>query len=52
MRANAPMSEALAGAGINLQGLSAAAMGKCFVCFLAFDRVEDAALAAKAQREC
>jgi len=36
------MAEALAGAGINLRGLSAAAIGTKFVCYLALDTPEDA----------
>jgi hypothetical protein len=36
------MAIALANAGINLRGLSAAAIGKKFVCYLALDTAEDA----------
>ena len=36
------MAKALANAGINLRGLSAAAIGKRFVCYLALDTAEDA----------
>ena len=36
------MARALANAGINLRGLSAAAIGKKFVCHLALDTAEDA----------
>jgi len=36
------MARALANAGINLRGLSAAAIGKKFVCYLALDTAEDA----------
>ena len=36
------MAKALANAGINLRGLSAAAIGKKFVCYLALDTGEDA----------
>jgi hypothetical protein len=38
----AKMAKALADARINLRGLSAAAIGKKFVCYLALDTVEDA----------
>jgi hypothetical protein len=41
----AKVSEALSGAGINLRGLSAAALGRQFVSHLAFDDAEDAATA-------
>jgi len=36
------MAKALADAGINLRGLSAAAIGRKFVCYLALDTTEDA----------
>jgi hypothetical protein len=36
------MAKALANAGINLRGLSAAAIGRKFVCYLALDTAEDA----------
>jgi len=36
------MAKALANAGINLKGLSAAAIGRKFVCYLALDTAEDA----------
>ena len=39
------MTQALADAGINLRGLSAAALGKKFVCYLALDKAADAAKA-------
>jgi hypothetical protein len=38
----AKMAQALAAAGINLRGLSAAAIGTKFVCYLALDTAEDA----------
>jgi predicted amino acid-binding ACT domain protein len=38
----AKMSGALSEAGINLRGLSAAAIGTKFVCYLALDTAEDA----------
>jgi hypothetical protein len=38
----AKMTKALAEEGINLRGLSAAAIGTRFVCYLAFDTAEDA----------
>lgn len=38
----AKMATALAEAGINLRGLSAAAIGAKFVCYLALDSAEDA----------
>jgi hypothetical protein len=41
----AKITKALAGAGINLRGLSAAAIGKAFVGHLAFDTAADAAKA-------
>lgn len=43
----ARMAEALAAAGINLRGLSAAAIGKTFVCHIAVDTSADAAKAVK-----
>lgn len=42
------MTRALANAGINLRGLSAAAVGKKFVAYLALDTAADADNAAKA----
>jgi hypothetical protein len=36
------LAKALADAGINLRGLSAAAIGKKFVCYLALDTPQDA----------
>ncbi len=42
----AKLSQALAEAGINLRGLSAAAFGRRFICYLALDSAEDAAKAA------
>ena len=36
------MTKGLAEAGINLRGLSAAAIGTKFVCYLAFDTADDA----------
>jgi len=41
----AKLAEALAKAGINLRGLSAAALGKRFICHLAFQTTGDAAKA-------
>ncbi|MFH1732063.1 MAG: ACT domain-containing protein [Planctomycetota bacterium] len=38
----AKLAHALADAGINLRGLSAAALGKKFVCYLALDKAADA----------
>jgi hypothetical protein len=38
----AKMTKGLAEAGINLRGLSAAAIGTKFVCYLAFDTADDA----------
>jgi len=43
----AKITQALAAAGINLRGLSAAAIGKAFVAHLAFDSAADAAKAMK-----
>jgi len=43
----ARMTQALAEAGINLRGLSAAALGRQFVVHLAFDSAADAVKAAK-----
>jgi hypothetical protein len=43
----AKMTQALAGAGINLRGLSAAAIGKRCVVHLAFDSAADANKAAR-----
>jgi hypothetical protein len=42
----AKATKALADAGINLRGLSAAAIGRKFACYLALDSVEDAVKAA------
>jgi len=44
----AKMTSAIADAGINMRGLSAAALGSRFVAYVAFDSVEDAAKAATA----
>ena len=44
----AKMTNAIADAGINMRGLSAAALGSRFVAYVAFDSVEDAENAAKA----
>jgi hypothetical protein len=44
----ARITRQLADARINLRGLSAAAIGRKFVCYLAFDGAADAARAAKA----
>jgi hypothetical protein len=41
------MTQALAEAGINLRGLSAAALGRQFVAHLAFDGAADAIKAAR-----
>jgi hypothetical protein len=41
----ARMSQVLADAGLNLRGLSAAAIGKRFVAYLAFDAAKDSAKA-------
>ena len=41
------MTAALAGAGINLRGLSAAVVGKEFVAYFAFDKPSDSAKAAR-----
>jgi len=41
------MTTALAGAGINLRGLSAAVVGKEFVAYFAFDKPSDSAKAAR-----
>jgi hypothetical protein len=46
----AKMTGAIADAGINLRGLSAAALGSRFVAYMAFDSVADAEKAAKAIR--
>jgi len=45
--AGAAITEALAEAGINVRGVSAAALGRRFVCHLAFDETADAAKAAR-----
>ncbi len=47
----AAMTRALAGAGINLRGLSAAALGKNFVAYFAFDTAADADKAAAVLRQ-
>ena len=44
----ARMAEAIAAAGVNLRGLSAAAIGKVFVAHIAVDKASDAAKAARA----
>ena len=44
----AKMTSAIADAGINMRGLSAAAVGSRFVAYMAFDSAEDADKAAKA----
>ena len=46
----AKMTSAIADAGIDLRGLSAAALGSRFVAYIAFDSPEDAEKAAKAIR--
>jgi predicted amino acid-binding ACT domain protein len=46
----ATMTGAIAEAGVNLRGLSAAALGSRFAAYLAFDSPEDAEKAAKAMR--
>ena len=46
----AKMTSAIADAGINMRGLSAAALGSRFVAYVAFDSAEDAEKAAKAIR--
>jgi len=43
----AKMTDALAGAGINVRGISAAALGRRAVSYLAFDSAEDAEAAVK-----
>ena len=45
--AGAAVTETLAEAGLNLRGLSAAALGKRFVCHLAFDATADATKAVR-----
>jgi hypothetical protein len=45
------MTGALADAGINLRGLSAAALGRKSVCYFAFDSAVDAATAVKLLRK-
>ena len=47
----AKLSTALADSGINLRGMSAAAIGKRFVCYFALDKVGDAAKAARILRK-
>jgi len=44
----ARMAEAIAAAGVNLRGLSAAAIGKVFVAHIAVDKASDAAKVARA----
>ena len=44
----AKMTTAIAEAGINLRGISAAVLGSRFVAYMAFDSAEDAEKAAKA----
>ena len=44
----AKMTSAIADAGINMRGLSAAVLGKRFVAYMAFDSAEDADKAGKA----
>ena len=44
----AKMTGAIADAGVNLRGLSAAVIGRRFVDYMAFDSAEDAEKAAKA----
>ena len=46
----AKMTTSIADAGINMRGLSAAALGSRFVAYVAFDSVADAEKAAKAIR--
>jgi hypothetical protein len=46
----AKMTGAIAESGINMRGLSAAALGRRFVAYIAFDSAEDAENAAKAIR--
>jgi hypothetical protein len=46
----AKMTSAIADAGVNMRGLSAAALGSRFVAYVAFDSVQDAEKAAKAIR--
>lgn len=47
----ARITKALADAGLNLHGLSAAAIGKKFICHIALDTEEDAAKAARILRK-
>ena len=47
----AKMTKALSEAGINLRGLSAAAIGTKFVCYLALDTAEDAKKATDTLKE-
>jgi hypothetical protein len=47
----AAITEALAGAGINLRGLSAAAFGRRFVAYVALDTAQDASRAASVLRK-
>ena len=49
--AGAKMTKALADAGINLRGFSAAALGKRYVTHLAVDTIQDAARAAAVLRK-
>ena len=46
--AGAALTQAVADAGINMRGLSAAVIGKKFVCYFGFDSAMDADRAAKA----
>ena len=48
----AALTRALADAGINLRGLSAAAIGRKSVIHLAFDKATDAAKAARILKKC
>lgn len=48
----AALTRALADAGINLRGLSAAAIGRKSVMHLAFDKATDAAKAARILKKC
>jgi hypothetical protein len=47
----ARISAALADAGLNVRGLSAAAIGKTFVCHVALDSAADAAKAVRALKK-
>ena len=46
----ARLARAVGDAGINLRGFTGSVIGRKFVCFLGFDRPEDAAAAADAIR--